>query len=70
MTTTNDAPDGDQTTAMLVAPQALRDYAFLGDGYRGAIIGPRGDVSWLCAPTWDSPAVLANLVGGRGYYLI
>lgn len=60
---------GDQGSP-LVAPHALRDYAFLGDGYRGAIIGPRGDVSWLCAPTWDSPAVLANLVGARGCYLI
>jgi hypothetical protein len=54
----------------LVPPQVLRDYAFLGDGYRGAIVGPRGDVCWLCAPTWDSPAVMANLVGGGGSYAI
>ena len=60
----------DRHDAPLVPPQALRDYAFLGDGYRGAIIGPRGDVSWLCAPTWDSPAVLSNLVGGQGCYLL
>ncbi len=53
-----------------MAPHALRDYAFLADGYRGAIIGPRGDISWLCAPTWDSLAVFANLVGGRGCYSI
>jgi alpha,alpha-trehalase len=32
------------------APQALRQYAFLADGYRGALIGPRGDIGWLSAP--------------------
>lgn len=68
MTTTTPATAANGAPA--VPPQTLRDYAFLADGYRGAIIGPRGDVSWLCAPTWDSPAVLANLVGGRGCYLI
>ncbi len=60
----------DRHHALLVPPQALRDYAFLADGYRGAIIGPRGDVSWLCAPRWDSPAVLSNLVGGQGCYAV
>ena len=64
------SPNSDLRSAPLVPPHALRDYAFLADGYRGAIVGPRGDVSWLCAPMWDSPAVLANLVGGRGCYLI
>lgn len=64
------APGGDARSAPSVPPQALRDYAFLADGYRGAIIGPRGDVSWMCAPVWDSPAVLSGLVGGRGSYLI
>lgn len=51
-------------------PQALREYAFLADGYRGALIGPRGDVSFLCAPTWDSPAVFSQLLGGRGVYAV
>lgn len=51
-------------------PQSLRDYAFLADGYRGALIGPRGDVSWLCAPTWDSPAMFSQLIGGRGTFAI
>ncbi|MEP7159680.1 MAG: glycoside hydrolase family 15 protein [Dermatophilaceae bacterium] len=59
-----------ETGAPFVPPQVLRDYAFLGDGYRGAILGPRGDVSWLCAPSWDSPAVLSNLIGGRGCYQV
>lgn len=46
MTTTNTATaangglDGDHLSAPLVPPHALRDYVFLGDGYRGVIIGP------------------------------
>ncbi|MGV1009657.1 MAG: glycoside hydrolase family 15 protein [Dermatophilaceae bacterium] len=51
-------------------PQSLREYAFLADGYRGALIGPRGEIGWLCAPTWDSGAVFAGLVGGRGVYAV
>ncbi|KRE63725.1 glycoside hydrolase family 15 protein [Nostocoides sp. Soil756] len=51
-------------------PQVVREYAFLGDGYRGALIGPRGDVGWLCAPTWDSPPALARLIGGDGVYAV
>ena len=31
-------------------PDALRDYALLAGGERGAIIGPRGEIAWLCAP--------------------
>lgn len=48
----------------------LREYAFLADGRRGAVIGPRGEVSWLCAPSWDSPAVISHLIGGPGIYAI
>ncbi len=51
-------------------PHSLRDYALLADGYRGALIGPRGDVSFLCAPTWDSPPVFSHLLGGGGLYAI
>jgi hypothetical protein len=36
------------------APHALRDYAFIADGERGALIGPHGDLAWMCAPRWDS----------------
>lgn len=49
---------------------ALREYALLADGERGALIGPRGDVVWMCAPRWDSDAVFANLIGGPGIYAI
>lgn len=51
-------------------PQSLREYALLADGYRGALIGPRGDVVWLCAPRWDSPAVFSSLIGGRGLFAV
>ena len=52
------------------APQTLREYAFIADGERGALIGPRGDFVWMCAPHWDSGAVFASLIGGAGSYEI
>ncbi len=48
----------------------LREYALIADGERGALIGPRGDIGWLCAPRWDSDAVFAALIGGSGVYAI
>jgi alpha,alpha-trehalase len=51
-------------------PHVLREYALLADGERGAVVGPRGDIAWLCAPGWDSDAVFACLIGGRGVYAI
>jgi hypothetical protein len=51
-------------------PHVLREYALLADGERGALVGPRGDVVWLCAPRWDSDAVFAALIGGRGGYRV
>lgn len=51
-------------------PHVLRDYALIADGERGALIGPRGGIVWMCAPRWDSDAVFASLVGGAGIYAI
>ena len=51
-------------------PHVLRDYALVADGERGALIGPRGDVAWMCVPRWDSDAVFATLIGGSGVYAI
>ena len=31
-------------------PHVLREYALLADGERGALVGPRGDIAWMCAP--------------------
>ncbi|MEV7179539.1 glycoside hydrolase family 15 protein [Kitasatospora sp. NPDC093679] len=52
------------------APHALRDYALLADGERGALVGPRGDIVWMCAPRWDGDAVLTALIGGTGHYTV
>ncbi|MET7484401.1 glycoside hydrolase family 15 protein [Streptomyces sp. NPDC005538] len=51
-------------------PQALHDYAFLADGERGALVGPRGEIGWLCAPRWHSGAVFSALIGGAGLYAV
>jgi hypothetical protein len=51
-------------------PHVLRDYAFLADGERGALIGPQGDLAWLCVPRWDSDAVFSTLIGGAGCYAL
>jgi hypothetical protein len=48
----------------------LRDYSLIADGERGALIGPRGDIVWMCAPRWDCDAVFGTLVGGAGIYAI
>ena len=48
----------------------LRDYSLIADGERGALIGPRGDIAWMCAPRWDSDAVFGTLVGSGGVYAI
>jgi hypothetical protein len=51
-------------------PYVLRDYALIADGERGCLVGPRGDLVWLCAPRWDSDAVFSALVGGEGLYAV
>ncbi|MGI5240851.1 glycoside hydrolase family 15 protein [Dactylosporangium sp. CA-139066] len=51
-------------------PHVLRDLAFLGDGRRGAVLGPSGDIGFLCVPDWHSPDVFATLLGGRGQYTV
>nr|WSS65170.1 glycoside hydrolase family 15 protein [Streptomyces sp. NBC_01177] len=51
-------------------PHVLREYALLADGERGALVGPRGDIAWLCAPRWDSGALFSSLIGGSGHYTI
>jgi hypothetical protein len=48
----------------------LREYALLADGERGALIGPRGDVAWMCAPRWDSDSVFGSLIGANGAYAV
>jgi len=51
-------------------PHVLRQYALLADGERGALIGPQGDIAWMCAPRWDSEAVFSSLIGGGGTFAV
>jgi alpha,alpha-trehalase len=51
-------------------PHSLRQYSLLADGERGALIGPRGDVAFMCAPRWHDDAVFSELLGGRGTYVV
>ncbi|MGH3950415.1 MAG: glycoside hydrolase family 15 protein, partial [Pseudonocardiaceae bacterium] len=53
-----------------VPPEVLREYAMLADGERGALIGPRGDLVWMCAPRWDSDPVFSSMIGGAGVYAV
>lgn len=55
---------------MTPAPHVLREYALLADGERGAVVGPRGEIAWLCAPRWDSGSVFSSLIGGDGHYTL
>ncbi|HEY3868505.1 MAG TPA: glycoside hydrolase family 15 protein [Actinocrinis sp.] len=52
------------------SPATLREYALIADGERGALVGPRGEVAWMCAPGWDSDAVFAGLIAGGGTYQV
>ena len=51
-------------------PHVLRDYAFIADGERGALVGPEGDIAWMCFPGWDSDGVFSELIGGTGTYTV
>ncbi|MFG2720137.1 glycoside hydrolase family 15 protein [Streptomyces sp. NPDC048416] len=51
-------------------PQTLREYALIADGERGALVGPHGDIAWMCMPRWDSDAVFSTLIGGPGHYAL
>jgi alpha,alpha-trehalase len=51
-------------------PHVLRDYALIADGERGALVSPRGDIVWMCAPRWDCDAVFSSLIGGGGVYAV
>lgn len=48
----------------------LREQALIADGERGAVIGPRGEIEWLCVPRFDSEPVFSTLLGGLGHYTI
>ena len=58
------------STTSAEQPRVLRDYAFVADGERGALVGPRGDIAFGCAPGWDDDAVFSGLLGGAGTYVV
>lgn len=51
-------------------PHALRDHALIADGERGAVVGPQGDIVWLCVPRWHDEPVFGALIGGAGTYTV
>jgi uncharacterized protein (DUF2236 family) len=51
-------------------PHVLREYSFIADSRRGALVGPRGDLVWMCAPAWQDDAVFSAMIGGRGHYTV
>ncbi|HET7303644.1 MAG TPA: glycoside hydrolase family 15 protein [Segeticoccus sp.] len=51
-------------------PHVLREYALLADGERGALVGPRGDVVWMCVPRWHDDAVFSALLDGPGFFSV
>lgn len=53
-----------------VSPHTLRSYAFIADGERGAVVGPQGEIAWMCFPHWDSPSIFTSLIGGKGTYVV
>jgi len=55
--------DGIGSWAGSYPPQPLHDYALLADGERGALIGPRGEIAWMCVPRWDDEPVFGSLLG-------
>ena len=51
----------DDYWAGLFPPHVLREYAMIADGERGAMIGPRGDISLMGAPKFTESQVLPSV---------
>jgi alpha,alpha-trehalase len=51
-------------------PHALRSYAFIADGERGALVGPDGGMVWLPFPRWHDDPLFDSLLGGSGFYQV
>jgi GH15 family glucan-1,4-alpha-glucosidase len=58
------AEPSSEAVRLPVGPQAIEDHALIGDTRTAALVDSRGQVAWLCAPSFESAPILGSLVGG------